>query len=119
MNAALVVGGSSQRGKSAPAAACRDEREKEQRRLLITSDWMTEVLISDEGMQTESEKPDRREGGRVDGRARLLTLLRARNLHFPQAEVMRKILARHAQMNFTTLQWLPEGTMSPGKTPGS
>lgn len=46
--------------RAAPAAACRDERENEQRRLLITSDWMTEVLISNEGMQTESEKPDRR-----------------------------------------------------------
>lgn len=66
MDADLVVRkGSSRGGKSAseraaPAAACRDERENEQRRLLITSDWMTEVLISNEGMQTESEKPDRR-----------------------------------------------------------
>lgn len=47
-------------GKSA-AASCDGllesrARKRQRRRFLITLDWMTEVLISDEGMQTEFEK---------------------------------------------------------------
>lgn len=79
-------GSGSQRKQPACKSAARSSdclpesgaRKQEQRRLLITSDWMTEVLISNEGMQTEFEKRDR---GRESSRKSAVINTRAHTIY--------------------------------------
>lgn len=79
----LVVRGSSRHVNQQPVTVSArllesGARKREQRRLLITSDWMTEVLISNEGMQTEFEKRDR---GRESSRRSSVINTRAHTIY--------------------------------------